>query len=405
MRFRRAHITAIIAGALAMAPGAAAVTGELRTVYVQATWGPVPFSAADVERVAAETDAFFRASSSGRLSMPGAVAGPVVVDRRHFDSCDATVLRNQMPASIFDGFQRAVIVAPHIPACSFTGEANPTEVLLNGELFRALVAHELGHTLGLGHSSRWDCARCPISEYGGSFSVMGGGDGDFNAYEKTQLEWLTGLVEAGSDATHVLGPIEGPTTLPQALVVTTAASEFWFESRGQETPPFDAGLLPQPPGMVVTAGPAEFSLGSPFVRHNLLLRNRAEGFRYSYAAGEAFVQPGVFRVVVESHAPEAAALRLEWLDRTKPTRPRLRVRVRAGRVRLTWSHSTDRASGVKSYAVVADGRVVAKGLRADPLLVPEARFRLSRGWHRVSVFAFDRAGNRGPSATIRLRVR
>jgi hypothetical protein len=60
---------------------------------------------------------------------------------------------------------------------------------------------------------------------------------------------------------------------------------------------------------------------------------------------------------------------------------------------------------VKSYAVVADGRVIAKGLRADPLFVPEARFRLSRGWHRVSVFAFDRAGNRGPSATLRLRVR
>src|SRR5687768_679112 len=115
MRFRRAHITAILVGLLAaaaMASPAAAITGELRTLYVLATWGPTPFGSAEVERVAAETDAFFRASSSGRLTMPGSVVGPVLLERRHFDSCDATVLRNQMPAPLFDGYQRAVVITP-----------------------------------------------------------------------------------------------------------------------------------------------------------------------------------------------------------------------------------------------------------------------------------------------------
>ena len=141
-------------------------------------------------------------------------------------------------------------------------------------------------------------------------------------------------------------------------------------------------------------------------RHNLLLGNRAEHNRFAYVAGESFVQPGVFRVTVERHGAPAAALRFEWLDRVRPTRPGLRVRVLRGRrVRLTWDPSTDRGSGMKSYAVVVDGNVVLRSLRADPLLVPEARLRLSRGTHRIAVFAFDRAGNRGPSATRRIRIR
>ena len=58
--------------ATVFASPAVGVTGEMRTVYVLTTWNDqVPFTTAETERVAAETDAFFRASSSGRFSMPG----------------------------------------------------------------------------------------------------------------------------------------------------------------------------------------------------------------------------------------------------------------------------------------------------------------------------------------------
>jgi hypothetical protein len=405
LRSAFAIIAALAAGIVA-AP-ASAVTGELRTLYVPATWGPVPFSQAELERVSAETDAFMRASSAGRLSMPGAVAAPVQLPRAVFDSCDATVLRSASPSSLFAGYQRAVFVTPIVDACQFFGEANPTEVLLNGRLFRALAVHELGHTLGLGHASRWVCVAggCSVDEYGSGFSAMGGGDGDFNAYEKWRLGWLTGVVRAARNATHELGSIEGPTTLPQALVVRTAASEFWFESRGAPTPSFMGGAA-QPAGVAVLAGPAPGGELSAYPRENLLLANPTGGGRFAYVAGEAFVRPRIFRVTVERHSPLGASLRLEWLDRVRPTRPRLRVRTTGrGRVRLTWDAARERGSGVEGYTLVVDGRAVRTVRQEIQLTTWSAVLRVPRGRHRVGVYATDRAGNRGRLASARVRIR
>jgi hypothetical protein len=403
---RTASLVALLLAVAFLAPSAGAVTGELRTLYVIATWGPTPFTQADLESVAAETDAFFRASSSGRFSMPGSVAGPITLPRPVFDSCDATALRSEASPSLFTGYDRVAFVTPIVERCQFFGEANPTEVLLNGRLFRSLAVHELGHTLSLGHASRWACTggRCTIDEYGSLFSVMGGGDGDFNAYEKSRLDWLTGVVRPRRNGLHEIGPVEGPTALPQALVVRTAASEFWFESRGLPTPSFMGGPG-QPAGVAVIAGPGPAGEGSVYPRENLLLPNPGGGARYSYAPGESFMLPRLFRVTVERHAHERAALRFEWLDRTAPGRPRLRGRGGRGRVRLTWEASRERGSGVESYTLVVDGRAVRTISREIPLIAWQASLRMTAGRHRIGVFATDRAGNRGRPAWVRVHVR
>jgi Gametolysin peptidase M11 len=386
------------------APSASALSGEMRVVYVLATWGPEPFTQADFDRVAAETNAYFHQSSAGRLSMSASFGGVVRLPRAVFDSCDATVIRNAAPAAPFAGFDRAVIVQPQVPSCEFGGEANPTEVLLNGLLYRALAAHELGHTLGLAHASRWDCSgtSCQVNEYGNEFSVMGHGDGDLNAFEKAKLQWLTGVLRPTGNATHEIGPIDGPTTLPQALVVTTAASEFWFESRALSTPAFIGGGV-QPPGVAVIAGPANGAIRSPYPRENLLLPRG--GGRFAYVAGESFVRRGVFRVTVDRHAPESSALRFQWLDRTAPGRPSIDVRIRRGRARVTWDPAPEKGSGLLSYTVMVDGRAVRTLDGQIPYLNASATLRLSRGVHRVSVRATDRAGNRGRARTVRVRVR
>ncbi len=381
-------------------------TGELRVLYVLATWGPTPFTQRDTERVAAETADFFRVSSGGRLSVTSAVAGPIRLPRATFDSCDATVLRNASPPATFAGYDRMVFVAPFVGTCNFAGEANPTEVLLNGQLFMTLAAHELAHTLGLGHASRWVCAggSCSIDEYGGELSIMGGGNGDLNAYEKSMLGWLTGALRPDGRPAYEIGPVDSGTALPQALVVATAASEFWFESRGRTTPSFGGGSE-QPAGIAVVAGPAPEGEPSPYPRSNLLLANARGGARFTYAAGESFVAPGVFRVVVEQHAPESARLRLEWLDRVAPTRPRLAVRTAArGRVRLTWESSVERGSGIDTYRVLVDGKVVRTLRQQFPFTGWRAGVQLGPGRHRISVVPTDRAGNRGRAAVARVRV-
>ena len=280
-RTRRWSVTATAALALAVVlavPASAQTTRQLRVLFALTTWGPTPFTHAEAERVLIESDAFFRASSSGRLTLTGAAAGWIRLPRSVFNSCNATALREAAPASTFAGYDRVVFVAPTIESCNFLGIANATEVLLNGALFMTLAVHELGHTLGLGHASRWDCStrRCVVDEYGSTFSVMGGGAGDLNAVEKFQLGWLTGIVRPQGDGTHVIGPIVGPTTLPQALVVRTASSEFWLESRGLTTPSF-TGRSMQPAGIAVIASPALTAEPSPFPRENLLLPNPTGG--------------------------------------------------------------------------------------------------------------------------------
>lgn len=385
---------------------ASGVTGEFRVLYVLATWGPTPFTQADAKKVAAETDAFFRASSSGRISTPGSVVGPILLPRQVFDSCDATTIKNEAPDSLFTGYDRVAIVAPAVASCRFAGEANPTEVLLNGQLYPALAIHELGHTFGLLHAHGWHCIAlgCTIDEYGNPFSVMGGGYGDFNAYEKAGLDWLTGVLRPSGAGTHEVGPIEGPTMLPQALVVTTARDEFWFESRGRPTPSFQGGTE-QPAGVTVIAGPASGSENSAYPRDNVLLPNPSAGRRAAYTTGEVFTQPDVFSVAVERHAPERATLRFEWLDRTGPAAARLRVRTpQPRRVELSWDRPRERGSGVASYTVVANGRAV-RTVRGDPFFDSYVTLRLSRGRHSVGVFATDRAGNRGAVAAVRVRVR
>jgi hypothetical protein len=397
---------ATLAAALFVSP-ALGVSGQMRTVYVLTTWNQQsPFTTAETERVAAGTDAFFRASSVGRFAMPGSVAGPIQLPRSVFNSCNPTALRNAARPSLFEGFDRAVIITPLVDACHFGGWANPTEVFLNGLLSRSLAVHELGHTLNLQHASRWACGprRCTIDEYGNPFSVMGSGGGDFNAYEKASLEWLTGIARPEGGSTHEIGPIEGPTTLPQALVVTTASSEFWLESRGVPTPSF-GGETVQPAGVVALAGPGPGG-GWVFPRPNLLVQNPAGGARYAYQAGESFVRRGIFAVDVEAHARDRALLRFRWLDKVAPVRPRLRARaIRKSRIRLTWDSPRERGSGVRSYEVRLDGNAVQIVDAAQALYRWQVTIRAPRGVHRVAVVAIDRAGNRGRAASARVRLR
>jgi hypothetical protein len=148
------------------------------------------------------------------------------------------------------------------------------------------------------------------------------------------------------------------------------------------------------------------TLDGAYPRENLLLPNPSGGRRYAYVAGEAFVRAGAFRVAVERHTEASATLAFQWLDRVPPAAPRLTVRTTGrGRFRVTWDPPLERGSGVETYTLLVDGRAVRAVDGQVPYLNSIATLRLPRGAHRIGVFATDRAGNRGRTSVVSVRVR
>src|SRR5215213_1940478 len=68
MRRALATLAAVASAALLGSPSAAtfATHGEQRVLILPATWGPQPFSVADIESVARETDEWVRRTSFGK---------------------------------------------------------------------------------------------------------------------------------------------------------------------------------------------------------------------------------------------------------------------------------------------------------------------------------------------------
>ena len=244
---------------------------------------------------------------------------------------------------MFTPYERITFVTPIVDGCPFFGEANPTEVLLNGRLFRALAAHELGHTLSLGHASRWTCNRAARSTSTATRSASWAAETATSTRGRSPRSGGSAASSVRGNATHELGPVEGPTlcrrrwSSGRRRASSGSSRAGWRRPRSPGTP---CSRRASP-----CCRPAPGGELSQYPRENLLLPNPAGGARFAYAPGEAFVRPGIFRVTVERHALQSAALRFEWLDRVAPARPRLRVRTTRGRVRLSWDAARERGSG------------------------------------------------------------
>ncbi|MEI6494968.1 MAG: hypothetical protein WCO03_02815, partial [bacterium] len=83
-----------------------------------------------------------------------------------------------------------------------------------------LLAHELGHALGVVHANGWDCGSdmlygqsCSHLEYGGLFDAMGSGpfSQHYNAFFKEQLGWFPGAgsqVKIKQSGKYIIKPVE-----------------------------------------------------------------------------------------------------------------------------------------------------------------------------------------------------
>jgi len=412
---RRLVQVALIALSLAVVPAAqpaygGQVIGQQRILVALVTWGPQPFVRADVQHIVFdEVDAFYRSMSYGKVSL----AGTVTPWLQAFDmpvACNLAQVKadglGALAAAGYDPstYDRIVFVHPE-QNCPWSGVTQAATVYLNGAVTSHLVAHELGHSFGLGHANLTDCRRhgCGALEYGDPYDTMGVGTGDFNAKAKYDLGWLTNLARPGKSGTYVLAPIERTSRLPQAFVVTTANDQYWIEYRsrpgvnyaGQELA--GAGVL-----IRVSASPDLSDFGSSGIP-NLLLSNPDGRHRPELEHGESFVDAGAFKLTVVQASDDRARLRFRWTDATAPRAPRFDAAFVGGRLEVTLDAARESGSGVARYAITLDRRAplsVATDMADEPVQMGKPL----PGTHTVRVVVVDRAGNRSPAAVRHVRV-
>ena len=411
---RRLLPVALVALSLTAVPAAEPafgghVLGPQRILLALVTWGPQPIARDDVQKVVDQVDAFYRSTSYGKISLTGTVTPWL----HAFDvpvACNLPVVRaGGSAAALAAGYDpakydRIVFVHPE-QNCPWSGVTQAATVYLNGAVTRYLVAHELGHSFGLGHANLTDCKHqgCGALEYGDPYDTMGVGSSDFSAKGKFDLGWLKHVARPTKNGTFVLAPIERPSKLPQAMVVTTGNDQYWIEYRGLTTQT-EVGRQTAGAGVIlrVSASPDLHDFASSGIP-NLLLANPGGRARPELRAGDRFVDTGAFTLTVLQTSASRARLRFRWTDATKPRTPRFTAALVGGRVQVTLDSVRERGSGLGHVDITLDRRAPLS-IGGDATEAPVQIGRPLPGTHVVKVVVVDRAGNRSKPAVRFLRI-
>jgi Gametolysin peptidase M11 len=386
------------------------ILGAQRVLVVLPTWGPQPFTRAEVQHlVFDEADAFYRESSYGKAWLTGTVTpwlkafdGPIACSVPQIRTAGAAAAKaaGYDPAT----YERIMYVHPSVD-CPWSGVTQAQTIFLDGTLSKKLVIHELGHAFGLPHANSTSCRRagCPAVEYGDPYDTMGGGTGDFSAYAKFSLGWLTRIVRPAASRVYQLDPIERRSSGPQAFVVTTAHDQYWIEYRAVQART-DKGDRHSGAGLVVRVSPSPDLAGSSVnALVNVLVDDPAGRKRPQLVPGDRFRRSGAFSLTVLESTGPRARFRFKWTDSVAPRRPRFTADVVAGKLRVTLANGRDTGSGLARFRVVVDARrpqQLAGDATEEPVVVGQPL----PGTHTVTVVAIDRAGNRSAPATRQIRV-
>lgn len=245
--------------------------------------------------------------------------------------------------------RHTVAYTPRMAACRFAGAAHVSlggSAWINGKdglSSRAdIIAHELGHTLALGHSdSRFDCvtgtdgaaADCKLGAYGSAYDTMGFYNGENGPLSGAQLDVIglltpTSAVVATSSRDVTLAPVGGLAGV-RFLTFSTGGATYYVEYRGAVGRDADLATVREGcptgapscvwtryvPGVVVHRSDDP----RPGMSPTLL---RAGGTGFVLPAGQSFTTAdGVYRLQVTSTSTSGAQVSLLNLTEPPPPEP------------------------------------------------------------------------------------
>jgi hypothetical protein len=414
---------------------AAAVEPRARRVAViLVRWSDdahVPFTIATArQRVFTDPDsvnAFYKEDSygdvslTGKLRADGDVFGWYTVDPTLMDPvtyCQAdpfSEAANQAAAA--DGFDASVYdhivyVMQRQDGCNFMGVADipGKRSWINGNLELHLIAHELGHNMGLHHANALWCTTdgqpvaigpdCTNQESGDPFDVMGSQMRRNNGWHLRQIGFMPKANErtVSASGTYSLRATRtrGGTQLLRIPRAAGATPRYYDVELHTSGGPFDFDpATSAAPGVMIHTDPEPSE-----ITQSLLLDatpGSPDGMRdAALPPGQTF-SDGSISISLESVIDDVARVHVETVpDTTPPSVPRSLTAVPAtDRVTLEWEQASDDVE-VVGYRVLRDGAVI--GTTAGTTWTDTAVTRGTTYSYRVQ--AFDQAGNTRGSAAV-----
>lgn len=306
---------------------APAAPTQVRVLVVKVTWGPQPFTDADVDTAMQGVEQFYATASFGKVALSytqtpwlDVMLGPMSCADEPAQLPSLAVSAGWNPAT----YDRVVYLIPVGDATGCLNSAFETTVgvIIDGDLLLVgTVIHELGHSFGMGHAGLLTCwyvqtrRLCSADPYGDMADVMGGGGGsnlvactgDFGALQKARAGWLTRTYIA-KPGIYRLAPLEVASTLPQALVIRGSTYEYWIDTR--QPVGNDARLSgPATTGFAVhRIAEDPLAPGADPLMAEYLVPN-AHSSSYYTAPGKTFTLPGVFTLTALSRTHGVMSIR------------------------------------------------------------------------------------------------